>query len=214
MSDDFPFRLRNAEELAAESPYTFFIPSRAQREAVDVGDLAKLVFEYQWEVKQFGAERMWVKVCAREGAGYVGMLDNRPFEEGLEEGMIVNFGPEHIVAIEWDDEARCPPEEPHREYWQRCYVDRCVLSDGVPVEYIYREEPETPDEDGKDPDSGWRIRGRESGDPEDSLDKRKISYVALGVVLNRDDSFLPLIDAPVGSAFARNFESGEYEPSD
>jgi hypothetical protein len=44
------------------------------------------------------------------------------------------------------------------------------------------------------------------------MGERGAAYVALGAVLNRDDSWLELIDAPIGSAFMRDFETGAYEP--
>ena len=31
-------------------------------------------------------------------------------------------------------------------------------------------------------------------------------------MLNRDDSWLELIDAPVGSAYMRDFDAGRYDP--
>ena len=59
-------------------------------------------------------------------------------------------------------------------------------------------------------DSGWRFRGRSGSESDEGMERRALSYVALGAVLNRDDSWLHLIDAPIGSAFMRNFETGEY----
>lgn len=213
MSEDHPYRLANGEALAAKAPYTFFIPSRAEREAIVPGVLVKLTFEYLWDSRKLNGERMWVKVTHVDGAQMTGLLDNRPYEEGLEEGMVVNFGPANVVGIEWGDAAH--PEMPERrEFWERCFVDECVVEGGVPVGFLYREEPDLEGSDEKYPDSGWRIRGRESGDPADAPDKRKIAYVALGAVLNADDSILPLLDAPIGSAFVRDPESGEYRPAD
>lgn len=213
MSEAHPFRLSNGEALAAKAPYTFFIPTRKEREAVVPGVLVKLVFEYLWDGRKLNGERMWVKVTHIHGDEMTGLLDNRPYEEGLEEGLVVNFGPANVVEIEWGDASH--PEVPEqRQYWERCFVDECVVEGGVPVGFLYREEPDLEGSDEKYPDSGWRIRGRESGDPADSLDQRKIAYVALGAVLNEDDSILPLLDAPVGSAFQRDAESGEYRPAD
>lgn len=211
MSEERPFRLSNAEALATGAPYTFFIPSRAEREAVVPGIHVKLVFEYLWDSRKLNGERMWVKVTHVDGTEMTGLLDNHPYEEGLEEGMVVNFGAANVVAIEWGDVAH-PGIPAQRAFWERCYVDVCVIEDGVPIGYLYREEPDLAGSDDKYPDSGWRIRGRESDDPADSYDKRKIAYVALGAVLNTDDSVLPLLDAPVDSAFLRDFDSGEYRP--
>jgi hypothetical protein len=46
----------------------------------------------------------------------------------------------------------------------------------------------------------------------EEIEARKTSYLALAVVLNRDDSWLHLVDSPVGSAFNRDFETGRYLP--
>lgn len=82
------------------------------------------------------------------------------------------------------------------------------------IEFLYREEPEPPREGDKFPDSGWRIESDppelsnvESGSP-------PFSYVALGAVLNRDDSWLHLIDEPVGSAFERDPGTGRFVPAE
>lgn len=213
MSEERPFRLANGEALAAKAPYTFFIPTRAEREAIVPGVLVKLVFEYLWDSRKLNGERMWVRVTHVDGAEMTGLLDNRPYEEGLEEGMVVNFSPANAVEIEWGGAPH--PEAPApRQFWERCFVDECVVEGAVPVGFLYREEPDLEGSDEKYPDSGWRIRGRETGDPGDDLDSRKIAYVALGAVLNEDDSILPLLDAPVGSAFLRDFDSGEYRPAE
>jgi hypothetical protein len=42
------------------------------------------------------------------------------------------------------------------------------------------------------------------------MEERKFSYVALGAVLNRDDSWIGWIDAPIGTALMRDFETNKY----
>ncbi|WP_435259782.1 immunity protein Imm33 domain-containing protein [Thioclava sp. FR2] len=87
-----------------------------------------------------------------------------------------------------------------------------MLSGAEPVEYIYRDVPMDSEGD-EHPDSGWCIRGRASGTQEE-YDARTASYVALGKVLNIDDSWLAFIDAPVGTRLVRDFETGEWSASD
>lgn len=60
------------------------------------------------------------------------------------------------------------------------------------------------------PDSGWRLRGDWRAIDEDAFAARKAAYVALGAVLNVDDSWLHLIDAPVGARFERDVASEPF----
>ncbi len=214
MSGTFPFHLRDADEAAAESPYTFFIPLKEERVEVSVGDLVKLGFEYEWETQEYGGERMWVIVTGKSGLSFTGTLANEPCEKGLELGLPVSFAVGNILDIQWAEPERHSEFSEHRTYWERCLVDQCVIDGGVPVQYLYREEPEPIKDGEKYPDSGWRIRGKFDHPGAPPLDDRKISYLALGAVLNGDDSFLHLLDSVAGSAFERDFETGEYNPAD
>lgn len=90
------WKLSNTEARATEHPASFQIPSRAKREALRVGDLAKLIFRD----KGVG-ERMWVKVTGVEAGGYRGQLTNAPAAvHGLAKGDSVKFGPEHIASLD------------------------------------------------------------------------------------------------------------------
>lgn len=209
--------------LRAEAPYTFFLPHPWLINAVRVGDLVKLGFVYDPPGEKYEAERMWVDVQGIVEGRYSGQLVNQPDEPktDLEYSDKVTFTRENILDVLLVDQSRLPdvevdrerlPDLPdEREYWDRCLVDDCVVYDGGPVEYLYRELPEVLEND-KYPDSGWRIRGRQGHASDDEMDQREVSLVALGAVLNRDDSWLHLIDAPTGSAFMRDFESSSYQP--
>jgi hypothetical protein len=93
-------------------------------------------------------------------------------------------------------------------------VDSCVLDEGLGVHFLYREEPDFGEEGDKYPDSGWRIRGDYRGVSDADIEARGGAYAALAAVLNVDDSWLHLIDAPIGSAFIRDWDSGEFVPEE
>ncbi len=49
---------------------------------------------------------------------------------------------------------------------------------------------------------------------DEDLEARKLEYVAIGAVLNRDDSWVSHIDAPIGTALMRDFETNSYIAED
>ncbi len=202
------YAIDDPRPIAKEAPYTYFIPSAVHIDSLQVGDLAQLSFR---GVPGNNVERMWVEITERNNDEYNGKLVNTPLDlPQLRLGHLVRFKPFHCIGFRTD---RNIPESPKvREYWDRCMVDRCVLDDGIPIYYIYREEPDMTQEGDKYPDSGWRIRGDYRNVSDEEFEARKHEYIALGKVLNADDSWIHLIDSPIGSAFMRNFESGKYEP--
>lgn len=97
------YRLGSAEQRHAQSPATFWIPERPERETLGPGDEVKLLFELiDPGPNDPPAERMWVMILARRPDGsYSGELDNVPYcLEGIDLGDTVVFGPEHIMDIE------------------------------------------------------------------------------------------------------------------
>jgi hypothetical protein len=88
-----------------------------------------------------------------------------------------------------------------------CYATDRIMVEGSKVGYFYREAP------ANDMDSGWRFF---AGDEDDAyLEKdENIGVYGVNTVANYDESILPLIYSPVGSAFERHPESGEFEAVD
>jgi hypothetical protein len=109
------WELESAEARQAASPDTFWIPPRAQREGLQPGDGAKLLFQIA-SAGSTGVERMWVIVRRRMDDGYVGVLDSTPTStdpgaSSLVRGCVVVFAPEHVADI----------SKPARDYVIRQY---------------------------------------------------------------------------------------------
>jgi len=210
------YELDDPRPVAASARYTYFLPDSTILDALAPGDEVKLLFRSLPPGRKWDAERMWVEVLSVGAGGLVGRLDNDPSDiPQLKAGAEIAFQRWHIIdAILKEDDRDIALSEPAREYWDRCFVDDCILYEGVAVAYVYREEPEEQGTDDKYPDSGWRIRGDWRGLSDEEVDARKFSYVAVGAVLNRDDSWVALIDAPVGARFLRDFDTNAYRPED
>jgi hypothetical protein len=84
-----------------------------------------------------------------------------------------------------------------------CYASDRITVDGLPVGYLYREEPEN------EIDSGWRFfSGDESQDYADNPDNFAIYDV--NTICNYDAAVIPLLDSPYGSAFGREPSSDSF----
>lgn len=197
--------LDDPRPMAKTAPYTFYIPQAFEVAALERGDLAKLIFRGDPPGPQWERERMWVEVREWDGKSGVGELANTPHDiPQLKVGTLVPFRDYEVIDLIYADQdtGRRPRHQTEREWFDRCMVDESVANGQSPVGYLYREEPFPLREGEEFPDSGWRIRSG-FGDEEPV-------YVALGSVLNHDDSWVGLIDAPVGSAFERDWDFGEY----
>jgi len=98
--------LEDGEAYHKAAPDTFWIPDREKREALQPGDLAKLIFRISVDNPDgnVAVERMWVLVRERTPTGYLGLLDNEP--DAIAEndefwiGTELPFSAKHIINIE------------------------------------------------------------------------------------------------------------------
>ncbi len=145
------------------------------------------------------------------------------------EGKIVkdrDFGDDPVLdkvirvpkSVIWDISFKDPQknellrEAPRRKYANYCVLDNKVRFD-TSVQFVYRVEPCLTMEGDDAPDSGWRIKGDRyvfsfSGYGFWEFDATK--YLPLYFALNHDDSWLHLIDKPVGTAFKRDRKTGLF----
>jgi hypothetical protein len=88
-----------------------------------------------------------------------------------------------------------------------CMATDLITVDGNRVGFMYREDPDN------EIDSGWRFfAGTESQEYADEPDNFAIYDV--NTIANYDPDIIPFLESPMGSAFARNSKSGEFESTD
>ncbi|MCL9983019.1 MAG: DUF2185 domain-containing protein [Erythrobacter sp.] len=197
--------------IAAKSPYTFELPFPEELAALGPGDGVKAVFYEVTGGRKYDGERMWVLIERIEDGFVVGRLDNEPFDmPSIKHGDPLRIPLSHVISCTYADGKPRPAVPERRTYWDRCFVDACVVEGRCHADYIYREEPDMTQEGDKDPDSGWRIRGTDEAIAEDERLGEKAMYIALGKVLNADDRWIHLIDSPIGSAFQWDAERSDY----
>lgn len=205
------YSLDDPRPIAREAPYTFHLPSEVTLSALAPGDLVKLMFRGEPPGREWDLERMWVTIVEISPEGLVGELANRPFDmPQLKVGQRVAFQRHHVIDVQWADPENAPEPEEERQVWDRCMVDNHVVDGDARVGYLYREEPDLAQEGDRYPDSGWRIRADLTGLDEAEVEARGPTYIAIGKVLNKDDSWLHLLHEPIGSAFMRDPESGLF----
>lgn len=118
-----------------------------------------------------------------------------------EAAMIVDVRRPNVCASE---NSRALPANGIRELltgWQGadgCFATNRIVKDGRKVGYMYRETP-----DKECPDSGWRfLAGDETDDYMD--DPKNADVYKLNTICNYDPDILPLLRAPVGTAYCRD----------
>ncbi len=203
--------LLDPRPIAAEAPYTFFMPHPDEIAALKSRDGIKATFHQPGCQGEYETERMWVLIDRIEDGDVIGTLDNEP--AGLDKialGDPVRIPLSHAISTTFHNDNPRPATPWVREYWERCFVDACVLEGRSHVDYLYREEPDMAQDGDKYEDSGWRIRGTDEAVADDEERGDEPLYIAIGKVLNADDRWIHLIDSAIGSAFIWSPEEQDY----
>ena len=86
--------------------------------------------------------------------------------------------------------------KPLVEGYGECFASDMITVDGLPVGFMYREEPDYED------DSGWRfLNGSESDEYMEELGNYGVFEV--NTIANYDPTIIPFLDATIGSAFEK-----------
>ena len=103
------WQLRSGEESHRQHPDSFWLPPLEQRQSLQRGQAARLMFNIEGEdddgTVEVQGERMWVVVAERVGDAYIGILDNQPACLEPADGVYLRFGAEvpfraeHVIDI-------------------------------------------------------------------------------------------------------------------
>jgi hypothetical protein len=198
--------LDNAVELQKEFSYTFYRPSEAIIDSLKTGDIVKLIFRFESDEPNMPvAERMWVMIeVINDDGTFVGKLDNDPFHiKDIKAGNEVIFSREHIIQYDTIDDLDIEDTNDITKYLKKCFVSNHIMHYGYKVGRLYREEPDDEDE------TGWTFMS-DYETQEYVDDSKNLQYIAIGKVLNIDNSFINLLDEPVGSTYVRDDISGTF----
>ncbi|MBI1424808.1 MAG: DUF2185 domain-containing protein [Gammaproteobacteria bacterium] len=198
--------LEDARELAEVAPYTFYLPSTEVVAMLKPGDAVMLMFRSDEEAAdEEQAERLWVRITVVDDVDFRGELEDEPaLIADLTVGDEIDFAVEHIIDTQLDD----PVPNIVEQYTANCFVTKRVFDDEHPVGALYRENPDETEDELED-FSGWNIMAGD--EDEDYLDNPdNWHYVSLGSVLDIDDRFIDVLDAPYDSEFEYDEEHGTF----
>ena len=149
---------------------------------------------------------MWVIITDKSDGKFKGTLDNNPFYlSELYYQDVIEFEHKHII----DHDLEISEPNLVNKYYDRCFVNNQILYEGESPNYLYREESMEDDEERDYVDTGWRIMtGKETDEYIENGDN--FSFVSLGAVLSRDDSFIEILESEIGSTYERS-ENGKFK---
>lgn len=185
----YDFTLENTVKEHNNNPRTFRIPDQSEIDALEKGDLVKLIFLMDKPTEDgCMAERMWVNITEHIGDDFKGTLDNTPyFIKSINEGDKISFRAENIATI-YGDEMEFDEEK-------FALISNKALENRQ-INYICKSDFVENDDD-----SGWQLF---FGDEDDEYcdDSDNISLITLEEVLN----FEPLLE----DVFSSEWEQFEY----
>ncbi len=85
-----------------------------------------------------------------------------------------------------------------------CVATDKITVDGLPIQYMYREEPIN------DFDSGWRFfSGTETQEYVDDADNS--CFYNVNTIANYDESIIPYLQLPIGVELEKNHKTGHFD---
>ena|SRR5208337_728390 len=197
-------------------PCNFLLHDSSYANALSVGDFAQVVLRSN--LQNPVDVSYWTQITRVDGEWLEAVLEPMVLTpdlfgiENIAAGTSIRMKRSHVFRVRFSDPQKYGDLQPATEFHDRgCFVDEQVLSGKLPITYLYREVSNSTLKKGDLPDSGWRLRTEISSFSEEEMRSAAASYVPLGAVLRVDDSWIDLVDEPLGAAFRKNSEMGSFE---
>ncbi|MBP0481034.1 hypothetical protein [Sagittula salina] len=182
------WQLVDPRPIKAMAPYTFFTPSEAELAALQPGDVVQLGVT-PVGLTDGAAERIWLRLTEQMQTAWRGVVETGEVP-GMGPGAELDVQPWHVLAVQ---ECRVDDLEEEARYLARACVDTRILEGYVGIAMLERREPQAVA--GPWPDTGWVFLG--------PGEVPALHVGPIGLVLNIDDSMMPLLRAPVGVRIER-----------
>lgn len=181
--------LVETDPIKAEAPYTFFTPSKAELALLQPGDRVQVGLAPAGQ-PGMAAERLWVQLSDHaDGLWHCHADETRP--SGAPATFDIHAG--HIWAV---GKCRVDTLEEEARYLANAFIDPAILTAGARVSWLQRCPP--PMRSGPYAETGWCAYGPMGERPLDQL-----FHGPIGLLLNKDDSMMALLRAPVGARITR-----------
>lgn len=161
MTDAKRYTIRDPRPIREASPWSFYMPCKARRDAVAPGDVVQIIFEEPEPGS--AAERMWVHITDTDGDKLIGTLGNDPAMLEMIIGEEVVFERFAIINIQTD--RKDDPEETNisdERVFHRCWTDTRVWEGDIAPVRATNGHPQPDNYDGGPmgyPWGGWMIVG-------------------------------------------------------
>jgi hypothetical protein len=222
-----PVKILDPRPLAAVMPYHFPLPSGECLAAIGNGDVVEVMApDLKEAAPDLNEARARIHVESADAESIRGtVIWNSVIAamDGFPDPGIIQVPKTHITEVDFatpNKHARSARVRPRR------YLEFCVIDDDLMCRkdqktlYLYRDRPFKAHKKSDYPDSGWRILSVNenvditSASIKEILAKHNIRYTQLRDALLWGDSWIHLIDQPIGSAFLRTTATGLFSKVD
>ena len=203
-------KIEDPRPMAEKFRYHCALPSEECLNAIRQGDsvTVKISLPNTVQLATSSNKNVSFEVLSVTSDSFKGLMRIPPDWPASDSDILIELPKWAVKVVEFADPAyKHLAELPRDKYPDWCLIhtwgDRLEELRLTDAEFLYREKPKTSPENETRPDSGWRVSrySRPMADEDVYLDR--VRYVPICVALDVDDSWLYLIDKPIGSAFKR-----------